>query len=228
MLFQTVALGLINLATASPAKAPKSVPSTSSNGFNLLVNVTDAALDFNPPVHNTYINSIHVGGGLNLVGAGDKSYARIFYNNGTAEEYRFNTATLVSDGGIPSYPFGLSFQKDQDSTSVSTGRLDMGAGQKGISVSHFPAPFSVVYPGNFAICNEYVEYYRRNMNVLKKADPIIGHDGLPISTIPKGCVPVTLIPECTKLNDLPAGSISSHEHALLVNCYNDAKSLQRN
>jgi len=38
--------------------------------------------------------------------------------------------------------------------------------------------------------------------------------------------PVRLLPECTPLNDLPAGSSSSHEFAIEDRCYKDVKSIK--
>jgi hypothetical protein len=71
-----------------------------------------------------------------------------------------------------------------------------------------------------------VPYYQgKYFVILKQAQTTIGDDGHVDRNIPDGCAPVRLVPECTQLNDLPSGSISSHDHALDSRCYADVKSL---
>ncbi|KAK5993598.1 hypothetical protein PT974_07032 [Cladobotryum mycophilum] len=211
MLASALTLGLVGLAAASPISnayypPPPSSPVTQSKGFLLVVKHT------NTPINGLYINSIHVGAGLGLVGVGTKDdNPRIFYQNGTAEEYATGQSSIISDGGTPPFPFGLSFVKDEGSAHLSTVNLNGGQGTKGIAISKA----SVIVPGEYLVCDEPLQYYQgKHFNILKNLsaqDPI-----------PKECTAVTLVPQCTELNDLPKGSYSSHDFAIDTPCYKDA------
>ncbi|KAG8422230.1 hypothetical protein J3459_010570 [Metarhizium acridum] len=208
-----------------PSASDKSSPTTRQNLPPKAV--TDPSKDFQPPVHNTYVSSIHVGAGLAHVGqsAGTGS-GRIFYQNGTVAEQRYSQSNVLSDGGAPLFPSGLKLVKDPNSQTVSTAHLDAGPGLAGIGITRFPVPYAFLYPETWVACNESLPYYRDTYFViLKQAEATIGNDGLIHRNIPDGCAPVRLVPECTQLNDLPAGSISSHEYALDSECYPDVKSL---
>ncbi|KJK80656.1 hypothetical protein H634G_03805 [Metarhizium anisopliae BRIP 53293] len=212
MLIPAAALSLIGLAAASPLGERQVVPNypskSTSKGFHLVVNVTDPSKDLEPPVQNTYVTSIHVGAGLALVGqSAGTGYGRIFYQNGTVDEQRNSQSNVLSDSGTPPFPSGLKLVKDSDSQTVSTAHLDGGAGQSGIGITHFPEPYAFLYPETW------------------QAETTIGDDGSINRNIPDGCAPVRLVPECTELNNLPAGSTSSHEYALDSECYPDVKSL---
>ncbi|OAQ64731.1 hypothetical protein VFPPC_05966 [Pochonia chlamydosporia 170] len=231
MLVSAATLGLIGLAVASPLGerqvVPNYPPKSTSKGFHLVVNVTDLSKDFQPPIQNTYVSSIHVGAGLALVGqSSGADYARIFYQNGTVSEQRYGQSNVLSDSGTPPFPSGLKLVKDPNSETVSTAHLDGGAGQSGIGISRFPEPYAFLYPETWVACNESQPYYQgQYFVILKQAETTVGSDGSINRNVPDGCAPVRLVPECTKLNDLPAGSISSHEYALDSECYPDVKSL---
>lgn len=231
MLVSAAALSLIGLAAASPLGErqviPNYPPKSTSKGFHLVVNVTDPSKDFHPPIQNTYVTSIHVGAGLALVGqnAGTE-YGRIFYQNGTVAEKRYSQSNVLSDSGTPPFPSGLKLTKDPNSETVSTAHLDGGSGDAGIGITRFPEPYAFLYPETWVACNETLQYYQNQyFIILKQAQTTVGEDGSINRNIPEGCAPVRLVPECTELNSLPAGSISSHEYALDSECYPDVKSL---
>lgn len=228
-----IALGLAGLAAATPIDyaSPPVVPhyptKSFSKGFNLVVNVTDHAHDFKPSVQNLYINSIHVGAGQALVGVGNKAQGRVFYQNGTAEETRFNQGTVISDGATPPAPFGLSLTKDPGSKTVHTAHLNGGPGTKGVSLSRFPEAYSFLGPETYSICKEKLQYYQgKEFFILKRSETTVDSNGYISKNIPPNCVAVRLIPECTKLNDLPKDATASHKYAVDSACYKDVKSIK--
>ncbi|KAH0533119.1 hypothetical protein TsFJ059_001727 [Trichoderma semiorbis] len=221
-------LGLVGAAAASPLNiVPNYPPVKQSTGFRLVVNVTDKALDFSPSVQGLYVNSIHVGAGLNEVGIGSKSdNPGIFYQNGTASEARFSGATTVTDQGTPLSPYGISLSLDPDSKTLSSVYDNGGLGTKGVQISQFPEGFRYLGPETYVICNVPLAYYQgTKFNVVKQAATTISSTGQVERNIPEGCVPVRLLPECATLEDLPAGSYSSHEFAINSDCYADVASI---
>jgi hypothetical protein len=222
--------GLASLAAASPATLdtrddtpPALPPASSSKGFNLVVNVTDLSRDFSPPVHQKYVNTIHIGAGQSLLGVGNReNNPRLFYINGTGTEYHFANSTLLTDSGKPLSPWGVSLVKDQGSDIVSTAHLDAGSGQRGIGLTRWSVPYTFMYPEMFAICNETVPYYGgKHFMVVKQVDL----DDRGTELMPKNCVPVRLFAQCAKLNDLPPDSWSSHEFAYETACYDDVAAI---
>ncbi|KOS18854.1 hypothetical protein ESCO_000671 [Escovopsis weberi] len=229
MLFSILALGLAGLATASPIitdglMQPSNVdPSKDvSKAFHLVVKHAKTPFD------GLYINTYHVGAGIDLVGVGvgARETARIFYQNGTLREYHTGQSTILSDSGTPEAPFGLSLVRDvadggefnsteAGSTTISTVYLS-GRATRGVSVSRAPT----ILPGSYLICDEPVQYYAgKHLNILKNVKS-------PSDPIPEECTFITLVPECTQLNALPAGSFSSHDFALDTECYKNAATAQ--
>src|SRR5262249_10161602 len=91
------ALSLLGLASALP-NAARDVPTRAfSRGFRLFVTVTAPPTDFDPPVNNKYITTIHVGAGLDNIGI-TSDEGRIFYVNGTADELNAHQTTIITDG----------------------------------------------------------------------------------------------------------------------------------
>lgn len=229
MIASTLALGFLGLAAASPIAERQIVPhypqKSLSKGFRLVLNVTDPARDLSPSVKNTYITSIHVGAGLNYVGNVEGTEAgRIFYQNGTGIKYA--TVNTISDGGSPAAPYSFALTKDAADSKVSTATLNVGQASDNIGLTGFPNPYTYLYPETYAACNEPLAYYGgKNFVIIKQAQLSVDKNGVINYNIPKECVPVRLLPECTKLNDLPAGSLSSHAHALDSECYDDIKSI---
>ncbi|KMQ81464.1 hypothetical protein RF55_26248, partial [Lasius niger] len=192
--------GLAAASTATETHIRPYYPGTShSKGFRLAINVTDHSNVLYSLIQNKYIGSIHVGAGLALVGwAPDTEYARIFYQNGTAEEHR---------SGM-----------DKKSPAVSTAHLDAGPGTPGIYIAPVPEPYAFLFPDTWTACNESISYYPgKHFVIFKRVET--NHN------IPDGCVPVRLIPECIPLNDLPPESLSSHEYAIDDRCYKDVTAL---
>ena len=231
MIACALTLGLVGLTVASPI-AERQVyphyPETSlSKGFHLVINVTDDCKDFNPHIQNTYIASIHTGAGLALVGnSADVEVARVFYQNGTAQEKRDNEMTTITDGGTPLFPSGLQLFKETDSDVASTVNLDAGPGSKGVGISSFPEPYAFLTPETYAACNQSLPYYQDKYFIILKQVTTVDDNGGVHVNIPDGCVAVRLLPECTQLNDLPSGSYSSHEFAIEDRCYQDVKSIK--
>lgn len=200
-------LGFLSLAAAIPA-TDKNL--SSSKGIKLRIKLQDPLKDLEKPVKNTYLTSIHDGAGLNQVGQSDTG--RIFYINGTGSDGLF--WSTISDGGTPAYPYGLALHPSKDSQDVQNVRLDVGKADTNIYV---PAKDThpQLYPTNWLACDEPLEYYGgQHFTILRRN----AFQNPP----PKQCVLITLLPECTKLNDLPNGSASTHEFAIKVNCYKDA------
>ncbi|KAL7823952.1 hypothetical protein V8C26DRAFT_424973 [Trichoderma gracile] len=228
MLASAAVLALAGAAAASPvAIVPNYPPTMQSTGFRLVVNVTDKALDFTPSIQNLYINSIHVGAGLNQVGLGTKdNNPSIWYQNGTAADYRFGASTLITDQGTPLSPYGFSLVKDEGSATLSTARADGGLGTKGVAISQFPEGYRFLLPETYVVCNESLAYYQgTHFLVVEQAATTISASGQVEKNIPEGCAPVRLLPECATLESLPAGSYSSHEFAIDTDCYPDVASI---
>lgn len=228
MIAPVAAIGLAGLAAAAPTTTGPLYPETANaNAFKLVLNVTDPSLDLDPPVHNTFLTSIHVGPALNYVGqSSDPNAGRVFYVNGTASEVRYGQSNVISDGGSPPFPEALSLVKDEGSDVVSTVFLNAGRGDSGIGLSGFPQPIPSLYPDTYVACKEPLAYYGgKEFVVVKQAKTTITEDGQIEKNIPEGCAPLSLLPQCATLNDLPAGSLSSHEFAATGRCYEDVTSI---
>ncbi|KZZ96638.1 hypothetical protein AAL_03867 [Moelleriella libera RCEF 2490] len=199
-------------------------PSSRSQAFNLIVNVTRLSRDFSPSIHTKYVNSIHVGAGLALLGIGNvTNNPRVFYVNGTTSEFLYAASTVISDSGTPPAPYGITLQKDADSQIASTAHLDAGSGGKGIGLTRFSVPYVYLYPETYAVCNESIPYYGgRSVPIIKQFS--LGVD-MSSDVIPENCVPVRLIAQCAKLNDLPPNAIANHEFAYETQCYDDVASI---
>ncbi|KJZ74476.1 hypothetical protein HIM_06072 [Hirsutella minnesotensis 3608] len=224
---------LLGLAAAKPLAAdatakPRYPQASKSRGFHLVVNVTDRSRDFSPPIQNTYVASIHTGAGLALVGnVRGTDNARIFYQNGTAEERRSSTTTVITDSGTPSFPSGVQLVKDKDSDFTSTAHLDAGPGTRGVRISRSPESYAYLLPETWLACNESLPYYQgKYFIIFKQSNSTVDGDGNITQNIPDRCAPVRLIPQCTKLNDLAKGSYSSHLYAIEDRCYKDVKSIK--
>ncbi|KAL7937117.1 hypothetical protein V8C35DRAFT_294782 [Trichoderma chlorosporum] len=228
MLVSAAILALVGAAAASPIDIVPNYPAVKqSTGFRLVVNVTDKALDLSPSVQGMYVNSIHVGAGFNQVGLGSGSAnGNIFYQNGTAAEYRFGGSTIINDEGSPLSPYGFQLNKDTGSDTISTAYINGGPGTAGVAISQFPEGFRFLQSDTFVVCNEPLAYYQgTKFNIIKHADTTVSSTGQVEKNLPAGCAPVRLIPECATLNDVPAGSYSSHEFAINSDCYANVASI---
>ncbi|KAL7903380.1 hypothetical protein HDV63DRAFT_363875 [Trichoderma sp. SZMC 28014] len=227
MFFSAAVLGLATAAVAAPANiVPNYPPHQMSQGFRLVVNVTDKALDLSPSVQGLYVNSIHTGAGFNAAGVGAQDESNIFYQNGTATEVRYNSATLITDEATPLSPFGFSLSKNAGSETLSSANINGGAGTPGVQLSQFPEGFLFLEPETFVICNTPLEYYQgTKFLTVNQAASTISSSGQVEKNIPEGCAPVRLLPECATLEALPAGSYASHEYAVQSECYADVASI---
>lgn len=231
-------LAAVGLAAAAPTarQAPNYPPASSSNAFRLVVNVTDPTTDFTPSINDYVLTSYHVGAG--------EAYAvlqpnltftsgRILYENGTAYDVRFGAASVISDGGTPPFPEGLYVQNetefDYKYTTQHNAMFLPGGGTKGVGLAQFPNPIPYLAnpgSGSFAACNNTLPYGPAFSLVYAYAtftDADGNYDYQ--KNIPEGCAEITLLPECATINDLPAGSYSSHEFASTQRCYEDVSAI---
>ncbi|OAA72565.1 hypothetical protein ISF_01638 [Cordyceps fumosorosea ARSEF 2679] len=232
MIATIAGLGLAGLAAAAPTTTNPLYPETSSStGFNLVLNVTDPSWDLDPPVHGTFVTSIHVGPALNYVGQTSASSGRLFYVNGTATDVRYGNSDTISDGGTPPFPEVLSLLPDQGSATLSTVFLNAGnAAGDGrdyrTGITGFPNPIPELYPVTYVACREPLAYYGgKEFVIIKQAKTTVSEGGQVERNIPDGCAPLSLLPQCAELNELPAGSLSSHDFAATTRCYTDVNSI---
>jgi len=225
---------LASLVTAAPAnlrQVPNYPPSSLANGFTLVVNVTDPAKDLTPSVNGYVFTTAHTGAGLNtaIVSPGDPQQpGRVFYLNGTTNEVRNHQSTVITDGGLPPAPYGItildSAQETEHAISVNVGQRTVGVG-----LATFPDPYSYLIasrPGSYLVCNRDIPYYQQAFTVVQWVDAVVDEDtSLYVTHVPYGCTAVRLIPQCTTLDELPEGSYSSHEFANTVKCYNNVSGI---
>lgn len=226
MRFLLAALGLFGLTTAVPGVCPGSSNTTINNlstarGLKLRVRLRDPRADLASPVQHQYVRSIHEGAGTNLVGFRADT-GLVFYVNGTDSDDGMSWS-IVSDGGTPPAPYGLSLHTldddDDDDRDVQVARLDVGPGDDGVYVPAAGAGRPQLRPTGWLACNEPLAYYGgKRFNVLRRG----GTTGeLP----PEECVAVALLPECAELKELPEGALASHEFVREVSCYRDASKM---
>ncbi|KAK7955805.1 uncharacterized protein PG986_005027 [Apiospora aurea] len=205
------------------AVVPHYPPTQQSKGFNLVANLTDPSKDFKPSIKSWQLSGLHVGAGLGDA-ALTASSGRLFYQNGTAEETRYNQAHTLSDGGTPLFPWGIAVDDATDAGGVLHGiSINAGSGQAGVQLAQFPEHYPILRtpqsPGTYVACNQTVPYYGSNFITVRATY------GDAQQRVPDNCVAITLVPQCAELNDVPAGSYSSHEFANTVNCYADVASI---
>lgn len=219
------ALILAGLAAASPmvSQSGGNYPAKSfSQGFHLVVNNTDPSRELAEPVHAMFLQGIHIGPPNSLVGTRTTRSRRVFYQNGTEDEFRSGNAHILSDAASQSITYGLSFRLEGDAAQGFVFRLDAGPGQKGVAMSpnHHPCAFLNV-PG-LAMCNRPVEYYRgRKMNLLKMFPNPTGN----LWKMPEECTPVRLLPQCIPLPDAQQGVSPSHEFVQTTHCYKNVSAI---
>ncbi|KAK8043048.1 hypothetical protein PG994_013531 [Apiospora phragmitis] len=233
MLSAVLSLNALGLAAAAPLESrqvvPHYPPTQQSKGFHLIANLTDPSQDFTPPVNSWQLSGIHVGAGLNdAVLAASKG--QLFYQNGTAEQTRYNQAHTLSDGGTPLFPWGIAVDDQADTEGVLHGiSINAGSGQVGIQLAQFPEHYPILRtpaPGTYVACNQTEPYYHTNyITVRAMFDTFDSTTGRYVRHVPENCVAITLVPQCAELPALPSGSMSSHEFANTVNCYADVASI---
>lgn len=237
MFNRITSLSLLGLASAVPFTSrqvvPNYPPTSLSTGFRLIANVTDPSKDLDPPVNNWVFNAIHTGAGFNdavLEADGDDS-GRIFYQNGTAAELRYAQGHVLTDGGTPPFPFGISIAgpDEVDANGYHDVSVNAGSGNVSVQLTQFP----VVYPilragtsGTYIACPQVVPYYNAEYITIRWAyDVFNSTTALYDHQVPDACVAINLVPECATLNTLPEGSLSSHEYAANSTCYADVSAI---
>lgn len=214
----TPALTLTAATTALALPAGSSEPKLShSTGFYLTAHVSDAAHDLTPPINGWVLGTAHTGAGLNAAVL-YSSNGRLFYENGTAEQARARQATLITDGGTPLFPSSLILQPAGEAPRITDIDFNQGTAV-GVVESKKGGPKLVngLGEGTFLACNATVPYYGYKFVTVQFLYGKKGETG--VGAVPADCVPVELVPQCATLNDLPAGSYSSHEFAVDVACY---------
>ncbi|KAJ4168043.1 hypothetical protein NW754_011857 [Fusarium falciforme] len=238
MISSTIFLGLLGLAAASPLAPrpgyvephivtnPRYPDRSTSTGFKLIVNVTDHSKDFDPPINNYEITTIHVGAGLSLVGVVEQD-GRVFYQNGTKDQRQDGEATVLTDGGTPLTPAGLAIQQNKENKQLYDASLNFGPGTPGVQLNALDDPYTYMLPETFVACDESLEYYQgKHFIVIKQARLSIDENNEIQRNIPDGCAPIRLVPQCAELEEVPEGSYSSHEFALDSKCYNDVAKIK--
>jgi len=230
-----LSLGLMGLAaSAAPLESRQVVPNypphSFSKGFRLIANVTDPSTDLTPSINGQIFTGIHTGPPYNegVVLSGAETSGRIFYQNGTAEEIRYHSANVLSDGGTPLFPWGIDVQANGEAVEPTV-TINGGEGTKGVALSTFPDPYSYLTgtaPGTFAVCSRNVPYYGEDFTVVRYIYGVFNATtGLYERNVPDDCAVIRLIPECATLPELPEGSMSSHEFAADSKCYEDVSAI---
>ncbi|KAK3899996.1 hypothetical protein C8A05DRAFT_17650 [Staphylotrichum tortipilum] len=203
-------LTLAATATALPSHPPSH---SSSTGFQLLALPHPPTPGQPPSSPPRYLSAIHTGAGQNAaVLSPDLSSARLFYLNGTTPQIRARQATILTDGGTPPFPFSLQVQRPGEEgrvAAVSVGSGMPGAVERGRGVVN-GWDRDGKGRGGWWVCEEMVAYYNRVFEVVRYA-----YDG---KAPGEGCKAVRLVARCAVLNELPAGSLSSHEFVGEVGC----------
>ncbi len=201
-------LALATTATAIPTCSNCNGPFLSSTGFHLLARLSNPAHDLTPSVQNWQLNAIHTGAGLNAA-VFTASDGRLFYQNGTAAP---DETKILTDGGTPPFPFSLQVQKPGEARRIADVSVGLGtaAGVDRDGVLRV----GVAEGGRFLACQAVVPYYNATYVTLQYEYGKVPGEG----TAAAGCVAVDLVAQCAVLNDLPAGSLSSHEFAARVKC----------
>ncbi|KAK0642037.1 hypothetical protein B0T16DRAFT_420932 [Cercophora newfieldiana] len=224
-------LFLLLTATCDLALAGSScVPTTSgSYGFRLVVNVTDPSRDLSPSINNLYLNLAHIGPAQNRAIAGPTP-GPIFYQNGTSSMSGLSFTTLLTDGGTPPFPEGLTYAQERTDAKGSGIYVSAGSGAQAVKLTRLSNPYSYltilseVIGSSFIGCNSTIPYYgeERQFQVINWVTTTRNATGTHL-VIPEGCVPLNLVPECAVLEALPPDAKSSHEWAQEVRCYEDVK-----
>lgn len=201
-------LTTLSIAIAAPTSTPIYPPTSQSQNFRLVANVTGT--DLIPSINNYVLTSYHTGAGTAyavLVSNDTETTGRIFYVNGTAEEVRYHDSDILSDGGTPLFPAGLIINPAVDG-GEETVSINAGTGQAGTGLTQFPDPVPELtgtgLDGFYACVNELPS----GSAVQLLAKPIG-------SVTPAGCADVSLLPQCSE------GSGLEHPFGNTVNCYAD-------
>ncbi|XXH00884.1 hypothetical protein Hte_007235 [Hypoxylon texense] len=216
----TALLAAASVVSAAPSQ-PRAVVG-SSKGFKLVASVVGPSKDLSVPVQGALLGGAHVGAGMSTAVLNATSPGVVFYQNGTAGEVERGLSSILSDGGTPLYPYGLRASLNAaDAASPVALAINGGVGTTGVTLTK-PAG-GKQQPGelkwgaaSFVACDETLAYYGPSWRFAVVKDLVSPYVA---SAIPDNCVQIDLLPLCTALADLPPGSMSSHEFANEVACY---------
>lgn len=208
-------------AIALPNHQPRTARSSSrSKGFYLFAYATDPSHPLTPAIDGLVLSTAHTGAGLNaaVFYDTDTSTGRLFYQNGTAEQAASGDTTIVTDGGTPLFPSSLQVQSQSEARQIAD--ISVGYGTPNVIVERdeelvvLANMLDEAQKGTYLACNATVPYYRREFITLQYLYGVAEEPELP-----EGCAPIVLLPRCGVLEELPEGSISSHEFAVEVKCW---------
>jgi len=209
------ALALLStLVSSAPTSAPIYPPKTDGQYFTLVANVT--AGDLTPSINSFVVDSYHVGAGedyavlvANTTDGGDAG--RVFYVNGTANDVHYGTSNLLTNGGTPSVPYGVSINV-ANATGFQTVSIDGGIGEAGVGLTQFPDPISELYFGSYAngwyACNNGLASGYAVQLFFKTEGTVT----------PAGCADITLLPQCGE-------AAAESADGTLINCYPNVASI---
>ncbi|KAI1377179.1 hypothetical protein F4677DRAFT_415548 [Hypoxylon crocopeplum] len=215
----TTLLTYLAFTGASPLRRSTKALST-SNAYQLQVQLLDPAKDLDPPVAGEYLSTMHVGAGYNAAVVSTHNVPGAtytpFYTNGT-DAY----TSVLNDLGTM-YPWGIHVQAPDSFDYTFPGEHDVdinvGGGTNGIGLvaSGDSVVLGGLAPGYYAVCNRFVGYVRANETVVRYV-----YEG---EELPEGCVGVQFAPLCDVLEDLPEGSWWTHDFVQEVPCVAPAAS----
>lgn len=230
MIYLLVALAIAGISTASPVALRSTYPPTSvSQGFVLIANVTDLSKDFSPSINGWKVEGVHIGAGLDTATLNADS-GRVFFENATLENGHYIVnSSLITDGGL--YPYGISLVPISsdlpDSDYLDYVGINIGTGSREVGIRPFPVPYPEVYTtdrGTFVVCIEPDPTYGRPPFPVRFAKSHF--DGADeIQPIPEGCVPINLLAQCAILPPVQYGAAYDHENAQTVRCYDDVSAI---
>lgn len=215
-----LSLALATLATSHPLseRAPEF---SSARAFRLVANQTSSS---EPLVHGLVMSTVQLNQATALVvltTPNAPTDGSLFYLNGTAEQWDVKQLHVLTDRDSPLAPWGLNVS-DVEANPAAERPLSMirGSGQNMV-LARSPAPIPRLDnpkgAGVWVACRRYVSPVVDYM-------PVVGYV-YGRKAIPEECSVIELLPECAELNELPEGSESSHDNALVVKCYPDVTAI---
>jgi hypothetical protein len=226
ILKQTLGLAIaITVASAASSSFPIYPPTSHASSFTLVANITGADL---LGIRNYVVSTYHMTAGIDWAVL-TPSNGAIFYENGTAEDVRFNRGHLYTDGGTPvsvpsslrgaretnrhynqPVPYGVSIYDEAKTNSNREHEVLIGvsAATSGIGLAQFPSPIPFLQApgaGSFYACDNTLAFGPA-IQILYK------YYG---ETIPEACEVITLLPQCSP------GTGVEHPFAVTLNCYED-------
>ncbi|KAI2641247.1 hypothetical protein GGS21DRAFT_487586 [Xylaria nigripes] len=233
MVRSIIALGMASFVSAVPFKSAH-FPSTSlSTGFHFVVNITHPETSAADGSFGGWkLQGIHTGAGFNDAVL-TNSNGRVFYHNGTDTDVRLDNGSILTDGGTPLFPMGIYIQAKDKSDPLYKSEHDVGinvgSGTIGVSLAPSSEPYSYLkakLPGTFVACQRTVPYYNAQFIVVRYSYSVYNPTTASYApALPEACTPITLIPECDGLAELPEGSISNHEFARQSRCYENVSAI---